>query len=667
MSKTKKKGTAKKATTKPKAVPAPKSKSFSFNTKNEKVIITVCRGSGCKSLKSLDLITNLKTEVQNNALDWEIKQTGCHGFCEAGPIVVVKPFDILYTHVKPEDANEIITTLNANKLVDRLLYTTKEKKVVQHQDLDFYAKQTKYLLRRTGQIDPFSIEEFEINDGFIGLKNAVEKSPEDVIKIVTDSGLRGRGGGGFATGMKWSFIAKSKEDEKYLVANADEGDPGSFMDRTLLEGDPFSVIEGMTIGSYATGCKKGIIYVRAEYPQAVEILKNAITKAREKNYLGENICGKEGFNFDIELSLGSGAFVCGEETALMNSIEGKRGIPRVRPPFPAEKGLWNKPTNINNVKTFGYVSHILREGIESFRKYGTEKSPGTAVLSLTGKVNNTGIVEIPMGTTLKSLIYDIAGGLKDDKPLKAVMTGGPSGGVIPASMLDKTVDYESLTSAGSIMGSGGVLAFDESDSMVEVARFFIGFSKSESCGKCTPCREGTYRLYEILDKFMKGEGKYEDLLFTETFCQYIKDSSACGLGQTAPNPVLTTIKYFRNEYEDAIAGILPKKKTDETTQAIQNASTDGGLKQPESKEKTSKTEMSSKETSKKEKTSKKEMQNPKYRIDKEKCTGCHSCAPGCPEQCISGAPGAKHKIDESKCIGCGQCLSVCKFGAVSKV
>jgi NADH:ubiquinone oxidoreductase subunit F (NADH-binding)/ferredoxin/(2Fe-2S) ferredoxin len=659
----KKKGTVKKTAKKAVKVPAPKSKSFTFNTENEKVLITVCRGSGCKSLKAMDIITNLKTEIQNNNLQWEVKQTGCHGFCEAGPVVVAKPFDILYTHVKPEDASEIITTLKQNKLVERLLYTTKNTKVVQHQDLDFYAKQTKYLLRRTGNIDPFNIDEFEMNDGFVGLKTALEKSPEDVVKIVTDSGLRGRGGGGFATGMKWSFIAKAKSEEKYLIANADEGDPGSFMDRTLLEGDPFSVIEGMVIGAYATGCHQGIIYVRAEYPQAVEILENAIVKAREKNYLGETICGKEGFNFDIHLSLGSGAFVCGEETALMNSIEGKRGIPRVRPPFPAEAGLFNKPTNINNVKTFGYVSHILREGIESFRKYGTEKSPGTAVLSLTGKVNNTGIVEIPMGTTLKSLIYDIAGGLKNDKPLKAVMTGGPSGGVIPANMLDKTVDYESLTSAGSIMGSGGVLAFDEDDSMVEVARFFIGFTKSESCGKCTPCREGTYRLYEILDKFMKGEGKLDDLYFTETFCQYIKDSSACGLGQTAPNPVLTTMKYFRNEYEEAIAGILPKSTTQATNDSIQSANTDGGLKKPEPKEKK---EESQRDVPKGPKAETKS-DTPKYRIDKEKCTGCHSCAPGCPVHCISGAPGAKHKIDESKCIGCGQCQSVCKFDAISKV
>ena len=636
---------------------------FKFDTKNEKLTLLVCRGSGCKSLKSLDIIENLKSEVQKSNLEWDVKQTGCHGFCEAGPVVVIKPFDILYTHVKPDDASEIISSLTKNKILDRLLYEVNGKKFVQHKDIMFYANQTKYLLRRTGEIDPFSINDFEVRDGFVGLKKALDMRPEEIVEMITASGLRGRGGAGFTTGMKWSFIAESKEDIKYLVANGDEGDPGSFMDRTLLEGDPFSVIEGMVIAAYAVGAKKGVIYVRAEYPQAVDILRNALAQARERNYLGNNICGKEGFNFDIELSLGSGAFVCGEETALMSSVEGNRGIPKVRPPFPAEHGLYGKPTNINNVKTYGYVSHILREGVESFRKYGTEKSPGTAVLSLTGKINSTGIVEVPMGMPLRKLIYEVGGGMRDGKKLKGVMTGGPSGGVIPEKMLDIGVDYESLTAAGSIMGSGGVLAVDEDDSMVETARFFIGFTKSESCGKCTPCREGTYRLYEILDNFMQGKAKYSDINFAEHFCHYIKDSSACGLGQTAPNPVLTTIKYFRNEYEDAIAGIIPKKKESKESSNLEV--------KPKQFENSSLSNNDSNSSSKKQKS--KEVQEEKkgdkvvYKIDPKACTGCHQCTSVCPVHCISGEPNQKHKINPSKCIGCGSCYNVCKFNAISKI
>lgn len=583
-----------------------------FDYSGKDLEITICRGSGCKSLKSMELIEALRSEVKNAGLsNVTVKQTGCHGFCEAGPIVVINPFDLLYVHVKSEDAKEIISSIKSNELVDRLLFIEEGKKILRKDDLIFYKHQQKYVMRRAGEIDPFDIDEYISHAGYDGLKKALSIKPEEVIETITTSGLRGRGGGGFTTGLKWSFIAKEQSEDKFIVANADEGDPGSFMDRTLLEGDPFAVIEGMTIAAYATGANHGVIYARAEYPQAVEILKNAIEKAREKKYLGDNIMGHEGFNFDIKMSLGAGAFVCGEETALMSSVEGNRGNPRVRPPFPAKSGLWQKPTNINNVKTYAYASHILREGPESFNKYGTEKSPGTAVLCLTGKINYTGVVEVPMGMPLKKVVYEVGGGVRNGSELKAVMTGGPSGGVIPKDMMDKGVDYESLTSIGSIMGSGGVLVLDETDSMVEIAKFFLGFTQAESCGKCTPCREGTYRMHKILDKFISSKAKEEDIDFLISLGEYVKGTSLCGLGQTAPNPILTTIKYYRNEYE---ALLTPK--------------------------------------------------DVKSYFISAKCVGCTACAKVCPVKCISGEPGKRHTIDQSKCIECGACYKACKFDAI---
>lgn len=585
-----------------------------FDYKNEKDIqITVCKGSSCDALKSSSIAENLEKEIKSCGLkNVRVTRTGCHGFCEEGPIVVIKPFEILYIQVKPEDAKEIVSAIKDNKLVERLLYKENGVPIVKKWDLTFYKHQTRYVMIRTGEIDPASIDDYTSFKGYEGLKRALTMKPEEVVEEVKKSGLRGRGGAGFSTGTKWEIFAKSKSpDDKYVVANADAGDPGSFMDRTLIEGDPFSPIEGMTIAAYATGANKGVIYVRAEYPQAVVALKKALEIAREKGYLGKDILGKKGFNFDIKLSLGAGAFVCGEETALINSVEGKRGMPRIRPPFPAEAGIFNKPTNINNIKSYAYVSHIIRDGYQSFRKFGSEKSPGTAVLCLTGKISNTGVIEVPMGMHLKDIIYNIGGGVKNNRKFKAVMTGGPSGGVIPESMIDLGVDFEALTAAGSIMGSGGVLIFDDKDSMVEIARFFIGFTKSESCGKCIPCREGTFRLYEALDRFLTYRGSEADIEFTKEMCEYIKDNSACGLGQTAPNPVLTTIKYFRNEYEDLII----------------------------------------KEDFK------------KYFIT-PKCVGCHQCALVCPQKCIVGEPGKRHIITQKDCVECGSCYKQCKFNAI---
>jgi NADH:ubiquinone oxidoreductase subunit F (NADH-binding)/(2Fe-2S) ferredoxin/NAD-dependent dihydropyrimidine dehydrogenase PreA subunit len=584
--------------------------------KEKKITITVCRGSSCESLKSKNIIKNLNSEIKKQKIkniDIQVKQTGCHGFCEAGPIVVIKPFEILYTHVKPEDAKEIISGILNNQLVQRLLYNENGKIVPKKWDLKFYKDQTRFLLRRCGEIDQYDMDEYLNSAGYEGLKKTVKMKPEEVVQTVLDSGLKGRGGAGFPTGMKWSFISKNPSENKYLVANADEGDPGSFMDRTLLEGDPFSVIEGMTIASYATGAKHGVIYVRAEYPHAVEILENALKLARKNKFLGKNICGKKGFDFDIKLVLGAGAFVCGEETALMNSVEGKRGMPRPKPPFPAQAGLWQNPTNINNVKSYAFVSHILRDGIEPFKKLGTKTSPGTAVLSLTGKINYTGVVEVPMGIPLKKLVFEVGGGVKNNKKLKAVMTGGPSGGVIPENMLELGVDYESLTSAGSIMGSGGVVIFDDSDNMAEVAKFFLGFTTDESCGKCVPCREGTYRLHELLDRVLTYRASESDLDFIKDLSLYIKDSAACGLGQTAPNPVLTTLKYFKKDYE---AHLITEKYKE-------------------------------------------------YFIT-PKCVGCHQCTTVCPQKCISGNPGEHHIIDQKKCVMCGACYNQCKFDAIIK-
>lgn len=592
------------------------------------ITIAVCSGSSCKSLGSLDIIDTFNDLIMGKRLHNNIKVstkvTGCHGFCEQGPIVIIKPQNIFYTKVTPGDCSDIINGIEAGVPVNRLLF--REAKTIDSSsvstpivrthvnDIDFYKFQTRYLLRRTGDVNPYFLDDFLLSGGFQGLHNALELTPDQVVKTILDSGLRGRGGAGFLTGKKWSFLASEKADQKYVVANADEGDPGSFMDRTLMEGDPFAVIEGMIIAAYATGASKGYIYVRAEYPQAVELLRNAISICYEKNFLGKNITGKKGFSFDLELFLGAGAFVCGEETALLNSIEGKRGMPRFKPPFPAKKGLFGKPTNINNVKTYAYSSHILHEGIDSFRKYGTKDSPGTAVLSLTGSINNTGIVEVPMGTSLKDLVFKIGDGVKNGKKVKAVLTGGPSGGAIPADKLDLGVDFESLTNAGSIMGSGGVLIVDEDESMVKLSDFFIQFSMSESCGKCVPCREGTLRMHEILKKIIDGKGKESDLVLLERLANYVKSYSLCGLGQTAPNPILSTLKYFKNEYLDIIHG---KQKI-------------------------------------------------KYVIT-DHCVGCHLCSKNCPVNCIAGKPKEQHTIDQSKCIKCGACYRVCPVKAIDKV
>lgn len=594
----------------------------------EKTVISICNGGSCKSMGSPEIIKIFNELLYKKKLHNDIivttKTTGCHGFCEQGPIVVIKPSNIFYTHVKPEDCAEIIHGIESGIPVNHLLFreaqpiegSTVNSPLIQTTvpEVDFYKFQTRYLLRRTGEIDPFNLQDFLMFGGFQGLHNALEMKPQEVIDTIIESGLRGRGGGGFPTGKKWSFLAKAKGAEKFLIVNADEGDPGSFMDRTLLEGDPFSLIEGLLIAAYATGSKQGYIYVRAEYPEAVEILKQAIKTCYSKKFLGKNIFGKKGFDFDLALFLGAGAFVCGEETALLNSLEGKRGMPRSKPPFPAQAGLYGKPTNINNVKTYAYASHILREGPKSFRKYGTKDCPGTAVLSLTGKVNNTGVVEVPMGTSLHDLIFKIGGGVKDGKKIKAVLTGGPSGGAIPATKLHLGVDFESLTSAGSIMGSGGVMVVDEDDSMVELADFFIQFSKSESCGKCVPCREGTLRMHEILKRILDGKGKESDLDLLENLSKYMKNNSLCGLGQTASNPVLSTLTYFRNEYLDLIN---KKRKV-------------------------------------------------KYFIT-DQCVGCHLCSKNCPVQCIAGKPKEHHTIDQDKCIKCGKCFEVCPVKAIDKL
>ncbi|MFP4189733.1 MAG: NADH-ubiquinone oxidoreductase-F iron-sulfur binding region domain-containing protein [Candidatus Woesearchaeota archaeon] len=624
-------------------------------------IIKVCKSSGCKSLKSMKIIENLNEVAQRTGVECEIKETGCFGLCEAGPLVVVEPDETFYSHVKPSDAEDIISSLRQGEIIERLLYSPGDGSRIERMDeIDFYKYQTKYVLQRTGEIDPTDIKDFESKKGFEGLKKALSLSPDKIIEIVTESGLRGRGGGGFPTGKKWSFIAAKDSEIKYLVANADEGDPGSFMDRILLEGDPFAVIEGMLIAARAIGASHGIIYIRAEYPEAVEILEGVLAKSREMGYLGNDICGVKGFNFDITLSKGSGAFVCGEETALMNSVEGKRGTPRIKPPFPAEDGIHHNPTNINNVKTYAYVSHILRDGADSFNRFGTEKSPGTAVLSLTGKVNSTGIVEVPMGISLKSLIYDVGDGVKGGKRLKAVMTGGPSGGVIPASMLHLGVDYESLASVGSIMGSGGVLVFDETDSMPSIAKFFVGFTKSESCGKCVPCREGTLRLHELLQKFADGDATFDDLEFIERLCYYIKDTAACGLGQAAPNPVLTTLKYFRNEYEALIKGEEPVMEDIES-----------GHKKDVPKDETQKDDKSAEKSS----ATPEESDNPENSASTDeiipyfitdRCTGCGQCVDVCPNGCITGEDGSLHVIDETKCSGCGSCAEVCPSEAIKQ-
>ena len=593
----------------------------------ERAHILVCGGTGCTSGNSKQIAAEFERCLKENNLDKEVKliMTGCFGLCARGPIVVVYPEGSFYQHVQPSDVAEIVSEhILKGRIVERLLHTEKEAdgtyKAIN--DTDFYKSQKRVVLRLCGIINPEDIDEYLAYDGYKAYeKVATEMTPQEVIDTIKKSGLRGRGGGGFSTGMKWQFAHDSVSDKKYVVCNADEGDPGAFMDRSLLEGDPHAVIEAMMIAGYAIGADQGYIYVRAEYPIAVKRLEIAIGQAREYGILGKNAMGL-GHDFNIELRLGAGAFVCGEETALLQSTEGKRGEPRQRPPFPAVKGLFGKPTLINNVETYGNITQIILNGPEWFASMGTEKSKGTKVFALGGKIHNTGLVEIPMGTTLRTIIEDIGGGIPNGKKFKAAQTGGPSGGCIPASLIDTKIDYDNLIAIGSMMGSGGLIVMDEDNCMVDIAKFFLEFTVDESCGKCTPCRIGNKRLYEMLDKVTKGEGTMEDLDKMEELCHYIKENSLCGLGQTAPNPVLSTMKYFRDEY---IAHVRDKRCPAGVCKALIS-----------------------------------------YKIDPEKCIGCGLCKRGCPVNAISGEIKQPHVIDPAKCIKCGACLEHCRKNAIVK-
>ncbi|MBR2852994.1 MAG: NADH-quinone oxidoreductase subunit NuoF [Clostridia bacterium] len=590
--------------------------------------VLVCGGTGCSSSGSAKLIERFEEQLKEKGLDKEVKvvRTGCFGLCEAGPVVIVYPEGTFYSRVKVEDVDEIVSEhLLKGRKVQHLVYVdhkTHESSVQKSlNEIGFYKQQERVALRNCGVIDPENIDEYIAFDGYQALAKALtEMTPEQVIQEVLDSGLRGRGGAGFPTGKKWQFARASQAEHKYFVCNADEGDPGAFMDRSLLEGDPHAILEAMAIGGYAIGADEGWIYVRAEYPIAVKRLEKAIEQAHEYGLLGNNIFGTD-FNFDIHIRLGAGAFVCGEETALMSSIEGKRGEPRPKPPFPAVKGLFESPTNINNVETLGNIAQIILKGADWFKSIGIPTSTGTKVFALGGKINNTGLVEVPMGIPLRTIIEDIGGGCPNGKKFKAVQTGGPSGGCIPASLLDISVDYDSLTKIGAMMGSGGMIVMDEDNCMVDIARFFLDFTVDESCGKCTPCRVGTRRMLEILERITQGKGEEGDIEKLETLAENIKSSALCGLGQTAPNPVLSTIKYFRDEYE---AHIKEKRCPAHHCQALLN-----------------------------------------YKIT-DACRGCTACARKCPVNCISGNVKEQHVIDQTKCIKCGTCMATCKFGAIIK-
>ena len=589
--------------------------------------VMICAGTGCSSSNSMLVKEALIKQLAEAGLDKEIDvvQTGCFGFCSLGPIMVVYPEGTFYHHVKVEDVSEIVEThLKGGQLVERLLYDLpgQNKKAPDMSHIPFFQKQKRVALRNCGTIDPENIGEAIAHGAYQGLGKALtEMTPADAIAEVEKSGIRGRGGAGFPTGKKWKFAAGYQSAEKYVVVNADEGDPGAFMDRSVLEGDPHSILEAMAIGGYAIGATHGFIYVRAEYPIAVHRLEIAIAQAREAGMLGENIMGT-GFNFDIDIRLGAGAFVCGEETALLTSVEGKRGEPRPRPPFPAEKGLWGVPTFVNNVETLANIPVIFTEGGEAFASVGTAGSKGTKVFAMAGKVNNIGLVEVPMGTTLREMIYDIGGGIPDGKAFKAAQTGGPSGGCLPASALDTEIDFDTLVAAGSMMGSGGLIVLDETTCMVDIAKFYLEFTQDESCGKCPPCRIGTKRMLEILDKITRGEGTMEDIDNLETLARTISSSALCALGQTAPNPILATLKFFREEYE---AHIIDKKCPAGVCKHLLQ-----------------------------------------YQIDADKCKGCTACARNCPVGAIEGAVREPHRIDTSKCIKCGSCIEKCRFGAISR-
>ena len=590
--------------------------------------VLICGGTGCTSSGSLDIQKAFAENIEKNGLTEEVKvvQTGCFGLCALGPVVIVYPDGTFYSRVTAEDVKEIVEEhLLKGRIVDRLVYKDGAEDVhgnVALSDTAFYKTQNRVVLRNCGVIDPEVIDEYIAMDGYQALgKVLTEMTPEDVIKIVSDSGLRGRGGGGFPTGRKWALCAPNKADQKYVVCNADEGDPGAFMDRSVLEGDPHCLIEAMAICGYAVGATQGYVYVRAEYPIAVQRLQKAIDDARAYGLLGKNIFGS-GFDFDMDIRLGAGAFVCGEETALMTSIEGHRGEPRPRPPYPAVKGLFGKPTVENNVETFANIPQIILKGAEWFASMGTEKSKGTKVFALGGKINNTGLVEIPMGTTLREIINDIGGGIPNGKKFKAAQTGGPSGGCIPDSLIDTPIDYDNLTAIGCMMGSGGLIVMDEDTCMVDIAKFFLEFTVDESCGKCTPCRIGTKRLLELLEKICDGNGEIEDLDRLEELCEYIKANSLCALGQTAPNPVLSTLRFFRDEY---VAHIVDKKCPAGVCKKLLS-----------------------------------------YTIEADKCKGCTLCSRVCPAGAIVGTVKEPHVIDQSKCVKCGACMEKCKFGAIVK-
>src|SRR5574344_168334 len=590
-----------------------------------KMTLLCCGGTGCRASESAEIVENLKEEVKKAGMDKDVQvvTTGCFGFCAAGPIVKVIPDNTFYTKVKPGDAEEIVKEhVVKGRKVKRLLYTDPDidKQIGDSKHMNFYRKQLRIALRNCGFINPENIDEYIARDGYQALAQVLQGTPEEAIAEVKKSGLRGRGGAGFPTGTKWEIASKSKADQKYVVCNADEGDPGAFMDRSILESDPNSVIEAMIICGYCIGATKGLIYIRAEYPLAVERLRIAMEQARGYGLLGKDILSS-GFDFDIEIRYGAGAFVCGEETALIHSMEGKRGEPTVKPPFPAVSGYLCKPTNVNNVETFANIPVIFLKGADWFASIGTEKSKGTKVFALAGKINNVGLIEVPMGTTLREVIYDIGGGIKGGKEFKAVQTGGPSGGCLTKKHLDTPIDYDSLIAAGSMMGSGGMIVMDEDDCMVQVAKFYLQFIVEESCGKCSPCRIGNKRMEEILDKITQGKGTMDDLDELKSLAGVIKDTALCGLGQTSPNPVLSTMNNFWDEYVDHVVNHKCKAHKCKALRV--------------------------------------------YQIDETKCKGCTACARACPANAIKGEIKQPHKIDVNKCIRCGACMEKCKFNAVT--